>query len=208
MTNLCLSVNVLSMWWKITWDTSGLLAFSHFTDRSYVSLLHSHRPSLPVFLLASLLWVENMLACFRSMCFLFSFQQLRGWSGWILTMCGVCSNRRKHWKLLFDTSVCSRTRHELEGIGDHRHSCLPHHLEHRVQLWQQHHSPCFMSQQDAAEVLALSERLLIASHKGQADNVVQLINKGAKVVVTRVSEWYRMWRLYWWCYINNCRLID
>lgn len=46
-----------------------------------------------------------------------------------------------------------------------------------------------MSQQDAAEVLALSERLLIASHKGQADNVVQLINKGAKVAVTKVSEW-------------------
>ncbi|XP_044025561.1 ankyrin repeat domain-containing protein 6b isoform X3 [Siniperca chuatsi] len=42
-----------------------------------------------------------------------------------------------------------------------------------------------MSQQDAAEVLALSERLLIASHKGQADNVVQLINKGAKVAVTK-----------------------
>lgn len=46
-----------------------------------------------------------------------------------------------------------------------------------------------MSQQDAAEVLVLSERLLIASHKGQADNVVQLINKGAKVAVTKVSEW-------------------
>lgn len=43
-----------------------------------------------------------------------------------------------------------------------------------------------MSQQDAAEVLALSERLLIASHKGQADYVVQLINKGAKVAVTKV----------------------
>ncbi|KAM8827015.1 ankyrin repeat domain-containing protein 6b isoform 1-T1 [Synchiropus picturatus] len=45
-----------------------------------------------------------------------------------------------------------------------------------------------MSQQDAAEVLALSERLLIASYKGQADNVVQLINKGAKVVVTKYGR--------------------
>lgn len=45
-----------------------------------------------------------------------------------------------------------------------------------------------MSQQEADEVLALSERLLIASHKGQAENVVQLINKGAKVAVTKVSE--------------------
>lgn len=45
-----------------------------------------------------------------------------------------------------------------------------------------------MSQQDAATVLALSERLLVASHKGQADNVVQLINKGAKVAVTKVSR--------------------
>lgn len=44
-----------------------------------------------------------------------------------------------------------------------------------------------MSQQDEAAVLALSERLLVASHKGQADNVVQLINKGAKVAVTKVS---------------------
>lgn len=43
-----------------------------------------------------------------------------------------------------------------------------------------------MSQQDAAEVVALSERLLIASHKGQADYVVQLINKGAQVAVTKV----------------------
>ncbi|KAK1889242.1 Ankyrin repeat domain containing protein 6 [Dissostichus eleginoides] len=42
-----------------------------------------------------------------------------------------------------------------------------------------------MRQQDAAEVLALSERLLIASHKGHAENVVQLINKGAKVAVTK-----------------------
>ncbi|KAF6364038.1 ankyrin repeat domain 6 [Rhinolophus ferrumequinum] len=40
-----------------------------------------------------------------------------------------------------------------------------------------------MSQQDA--VAALSERLLIAAYKGQADNVVQLINKGAKVAVTK-----------------------
>uniref|UniRef100_A0A3Q2T3Q5 Ankyrin repeat domain 6b n=1 Tax=Fundulus heteroclitus TaxID=8078 RepID=A0A3Q2T3Q5_FUNHE len=45
-----------------------------------------------------------------------------------------------------------------------------------------------MSQQDAAEVLALSERLLIASHRGQADNVVQLINKGAKVAVTKYGR--------------------
>ncbi|XP_029281349.1 ankyrin repeat domain-containing protein 6b isoform X2 [Cottoperca gobio] len=45
-----------------------------------------------------------------------------------------------------------------------------------------------MSQQDAAEVLALSERLLIASHKGQANNVVQLINKGAKVAVTKYGR--------------------
>lgn len=44
-----------------------------------------------------------------------------------------------------------------------------------------------MSQEDAAEVLTLSEHLLVASHKGQADNVVQLINKGAKVAVTKVS---------------------
>ncbi|KAK1171907.1 ankyrin repeat domain-containing protein 6-like isoform X2 [Acipenser oxyrinchus oxyrinchus] len=41
-----------------------------------------------------------------------------------------------------------------------------------------------MSQQEAA-VTVLSERLLIAAHKGQADNVVQLINKGAKVAVTK-----------------------
>uniref|UniRef100_A0A8C9SMI1 Ankyrin repeat domain 6b n=1 Tax=Scleropages formosus TaxID=113540 RepID=A0A8C9SMI1_SCLFO len=45
-----------------------------------------------------------------------------------------------------------------------------------------------MSQQDAAAVHALSERLLIASHKGQADNVVQLINKGAKVAVTKYGR--------------------
>ncbi|XP_006870680.1 PREDICTED: ankyrin repeat domain-containing protein 6 isoform X4 [Chrysochloris asiatica] len=40
-----------------------------------------------------------------------------------------------------------------------------------------------MSQQDA--IAALSERLLIAAYKGQAENVVQLINKGAKVAVTK-----------------------
>ncbi|XP_075058880.1 ankyrin repeat domain-containing protein 6 isoform X3 [Mixophyes fleayi] len=40
-----------------------------------------------------------------------------------------------------------------------------------------------MSQQDV--VAALSERLLIAAYKGQVDNVVQLINKGAKVAVTK-----------------------
>ncbi|MCJ8749976.1 hypothetical protein PDJAM_G00193700 [Pangasius djambal] len=45
-----------------------------------------------------------------------------------------------------------------------------------------------MSQQDAASVRALSERLLVASHKGQADNVVQLINKGAKVAVTKYGR--------------------
>ncbi|KAJ8409754.1 hypothetical protein AAFF_G00218130 [Aldrovandia affinis] len=45
-----------------------------------------------------------------------------------------------------------------------------------------------MSQQDAAAVLALSERLLVASHKGHADNVVQLINKGAKVAVTKYGR--------------------
>lgn len=45
-----------------------------------------------------------------------------------------------------------------------------------------------MSQQDGAAVLALSERLLVASHKGQADNVVQLINKGAKVAVTKYGR--------------------
>ncbi|KAJ8008930.1 hypothetical protein DPEC_G00083530 [Dallia pectoralis] len=45
-----------------------------------------------------------------------------------------------------------------------------------------------MSQQDEAVVLALSERLLVASHKGQADNVIQLINKGAKVAVTKYGR--------------------
>jgi hypothetical protein len=53
-----------------------------------------------------------------------------------------------------------------------------------------------MSQQDAAAVLALSERLLVASHKGQADNVVQLINKGAKVAVTKVSG---LEEVIFWC---------
>ncbi|XP_017293203.1 ankyrin repeat domain-containing protein 6b isoform X2 [Kryptolebias marmoratus] len=45
-----------------------------------------------------------------------------------------------------------------------------------------------MSQQDVAEVLAFSERLLMASHKGQAECVVQLINKGAKVAVTKYGR--------------------
>uniref|UniRef100_A0A8B9L3V0 Ankyrin repeat domain 6b n=1 Tax=Astyanax mexicanus TaxID=7994 RepID=A0A8B9L3V0_ASTMX len=45
-----------------------------------------------------------------------------------------------------------------------------------------------MSQQDAAWVRTLSERLLVASHKGQADHVVQLINKGAKVAVTKYGR--------------------
>ncbi|NXL49630.1 ANKR6 protein, partial [Podilymbus podiceps] len=40
-----------------------------------------------------------------------------------------------------------------------------------------------MSQQDVVAVL--SERLLIAAYKGQLENVVQLINKGAKVAVTK-----------------------
>ncbi|XP_041105489.1 ankyrin repeat domain-containing protein 6-like isoform X2 [Polyodon spathula] len=44
-----------------------------------------------------------------------------------------------------------------------------------------------MSQQEVA-VTALSERLLLAAHKGQADNVVQLINKGAKVAVTKYGR--------------------
>ncbi|XP_063563844.1 ankyrin repeat domain-containing protein 6 isoform X15 [Gorilla gorilla gorilla] len=43
-----------------------------------------------------------------------------------------------------------------------------------------------MSQQDA--VAALSERLLIAAYKGQTENVVQLINKGAKVAVTKGDQ--------------------
>ncbi|XP_072912482.1 ankyrin repeat domain-containing protein 6b isoform X3 [Hemitrygon akajei] len=40
-----------------------------------------------------------------------------------------------------------------------------------------------MSQRDA--VAQLSERLLIAAHKGQTENVVQLINKGARIAVTK-----------------------
>ncbi|MBN3323151.1 ANKR6 protein, partial [Atractosteus spatula] len=44
-----------------------------------------------------------------------------------------------------------------------------------------------MSQQDAA-VHVLSERLLVASYKGQADDVVQLINRGAKVAVTKYGR--------------------
>ncbi|XP_054252405.1 ankyrin repeat domain-containing protein 6 isoform X1 [Indicator indicator] len=40
-----------------------------------------------------------------------------------------------------------------------------------------------MSQQDVVAVL--SERLLIAAYKGQVENVVQLINRGAKVAVTK-----------------------
>ncbi|XP_063668631.1 ankyrin repeat domain-containing protein 6 isoform X15 [Pan troglodytes] len=43
-----------------------------------------------------------------------------------------------------------------------------------------------MSQQDA--VAALSERLLVAAYKGQTENVVQLINKGAKVAVTKGDQ--------------------
>ncbi|XP_026885356.2 ankyrin repeat domain-containing protein 6b isoform X1 [Electrophorus electricus] len=45
-----------------------------------------------------------------------------------------------------------------------------------------------MTQQDASSVRALSERLLVASHKGHADHVVQLINKGAKVAVTKYGR--------------------
>ncbi|NXS44366.1 ANKR6 protein, partial [Balaeniceps rex] len=40
-----------------------------------------------------------------------------------------------------------------------------------------------MSQQDV--VALLSERLLVAAYKGQVENVVQLINKGARVAVTK-----------------------
>ncbi|XP_043542655.1 ankyrin repeat domain-containing protein 6b isoform X3 [Chiloscyllium plagiosum] len=40
-----------------------------------------------------------------------------------------------------------------------------------------------MSQRNAGA--QLSERLLIAAHKGQTENVVQLINKGAKIAVTK-----------------------
>lgn len=43
-----------------------------------------------------------------------------------------------------------------------------------------------MNQQD--EVHVLSERLLVASHKGQLQNVVQLINKGAEVAVTKFGR--------------------
>ncbi|XP_077160587.1 ankyrin repeat domain-containing protein 6 isoform X12 [Paroedura picta] len=43
-----------------------------------------------------------------------------------------------------------------------------------------------MSQQDVVAVL--SERLLIAAYKGQVDHVVQLINKGAKVAVTKADQ--------------------
>ncbi len=64
--------------------------FNHLDSRGVSPLC----PFLPVFLFASLLWVENMLACFHSMCFLFSSQQLRGWRGGILAVCVVCSNRR------------------------------------------------------------------------------------------------------------------
>ncbi|XP_076872494.1 ankyrin repeat domain-containing protein 6b isoform X2 [Brachyhypopomus gauderio] len=45
-----------------------------------------------------------------------------------------------------------------------------------------------MSPQDVPSVRSLSERLLIASHKGHADHVVQLINKGAKVAVTKYGR--------------------
>ncbi|XP_072554919.1 ankyrin repeat domain-containing protein 6-like isoform X2 [Paramormyrops kingsleyae] len=44
-----------------------------------------------------------------------------------------------------------------------------------------------MSQQDAA-VLALSERLIVASYRGQAENVIQLINRGARVAVTKYGR--------------------
>lgn len=43
-----------------------------------------------------------------------------------------------------------------------------------------------MSQQDVVAVL--SERLLVAAYKGQVENVVQLINRGAKVAVTKVTR--------------------
>ncbi|XP_074752136.1 ankyrin repeat domain-containing protein 6 isoform X5 [Athene noctua] len=43
-----------------------------------------------------------------------------------------------------------------------------------------------MSQQDVVAVL--SERLLVAAYKGQVENVVQLINKGAKVAVTKGDQ--------------------
>ncbi|XP_048830172.1 LOW QUALITY PROTEIN: ankyrin repeat domain-containing protein 6-like [Brienomyrus brachyistius] len=44
-----------------------------------------------------------------------------------------------------------------------------------------------MSQQDAA-VLALSEQLIVASYRGQAENVIQLINRGARVAVTKYGR--------------------
>ncbi|XP_018586197.2 ankyrin repeat domain-containing protein 6-like isoform X2 [Scleropages formosus] len=44
-----------------------------------------------------------------------------------------------------------------------------------------------MSQQDAA-TRALSEQLIVASYKGQAENVVQLINRGAQVAVTKYGR--------------------
>ena len=60
-------------------------------DSRDVSPLYSF---LPVFLFASLQCGEHMQACFHSMCFLFSSQQLREWRGGILLVCGVCSNGR------------------------------------------------------------------------------------------------------------------
>lgn len=62
-----------------------------------------------------------------------------------------------------------------------------------------------MSQEDATEVLTLSEHLLIASHKGQADNVVQLINKGAKVAVTKVSDGPGLVRCWLVLVLQLCR---
>lgn len=64
-----------------------------------------------------------------------------------------------------------------------------------------------MSQQDA--VAALSERLLIAAYKGQAENVVQLINKGAKVAVTKVTRKNAiaiLWEQLTSC-LQNCCLV-
>ncbi|KAF2979581.1 hypothetical protein EK904_005637 [Melospiza melodia maxima] len=45
-------------------------------------------------------------------------------------------------------------------------------------------------QQDVVAVL--SERLLVAAYKGQVENVVQLINRGAKVAVTK-----KLWVIPW-----------
>lgn len=70
--------------------TRTVHGFNHLDSRGVSPLC----PFLPVFLFASLLWVENMLACFHSVCFLFSSQQLRGWRGGILAVCVICSNRR------------------------------------------------------------------------------------------------------------------